>query len=151
MCLMQIDKDYGSGFATYLISCLSPSQIFGNVSRLNERILWNSEDAVEQRFSESEKDFIKAKLSLFEKKVSENYAVSKELHDFVHEKIDYLGQALERQAKMDWFYTSIGVFTSIAMACGVSAANDDKFWQLIKIVLGIPVEMLLGNLLTFNG
>jgi hypothetical protein len=37
------------------------------------------------------------------------------------------------------------------MACGVSAANDDQFWHLIKLVLGIPVEMLLGNLIPFNG
>jgi len=38
---------------------------------------------------------------LFEKRISEDFSNSKELRDFVHEKIDYLSQALERQTKMD--------------------------------------------------
>jgi hypothetical protein len=137
--------------ARFLISCINPSLIVGNMSRLNERIIWDSEDSKSRKFSQEEKEYMNAKLLLFEKQVTDNYAKSEELKRFVHDKISYLIQSLDRQTKMDWFYTSLGIFTSIAMQVGVSAANDDKFWLLIKAVLGIPVELLFGNLLPLKG
>ena len=99
--VINIQAEFRPYIATYLVSRVNPSQIFGNISRLNDRVLWNSKDAVEQQFSDSERDYLKAKLSLFEKRISEDFSNSKELRDFVHEKIDYLSQALERQTKMD--------------------------------------------------
>lgn len=46
---------------------------------------------------------------------------------------------------MDWVHTAIGVFISIAMNLGVSIAEDNKFWQLIKEALRVPVQILLGD------
>jgi hypothetical protein len=135
----------------FLVSSLKPPQIIRKLSTLNERILWVSDSLGSQRFSEQEANFMRAKLLLFEKRIIEGFATSEEGGRSVHQKVEYLCEALMRQTKTDWFYTVMGVFTSIAMAVGVSAANDDKFWELIKNVLGIPVEVLLGNLIPFQG
>jgi hypothetical protein len=88
---------------------------------------------------------IKSKLKILEHKVIEDYGKSDENIKIIKEKFTYLYACIERQGKKDWLYTLIGVLSSLAIAIGVSASNADKFWLLVKAVLGSSIKLLLGS------
>ena len=88
---------------------------------------------------------IKLKLGDLQQKITQEYASSEEVSDIINEKFIYLTDCIERQGKKDWVHTLIGVLASLAIAIGVSAANSDSYWKLIKDTLGTPIKLLLGN------
>jgi hypothetical protein len=88
---------------------------------------------------------IKYKLKMLENKILESYGNTEEHIKIITEKFEYLNEGIERQGKKDWLYTLTGVLASLAIAVGVSAANSDEFWQLVKTVLGSSIKLLLGN------
>ena len=84
-------------------------------------------------------------ISLLASRLTEEFNMSQKQQVFVKQKLDYLSEAIERQSRGDWTHTAIGVFASIGMAIGVSAANSDKFWTLIKYTLGTVFKLLIGS------
>jgi hypothetical protein len=105
----------------------------------------NEEFKDNEAITAKEAHAIKSKLTILENKIIENYGKSDETIKVIKEKFDYLIGCVDRQDKKDWSYTLIGVLSSLAIAIGVSAANADKFWLLVKSVLGSPMGLLLGN------
>lgn len=56
----------------------------------------------------------------------------------IHEKLDYLCEAAERQGRKDWFHTCIGVLFTLGSAIGLNQAQGQKLWALLKdTVLGV--------------
>ncbi|MEW8222433.1 MAG: hypothetical protein AB2729_08845 [Candidatus Thiodiazotropha taylori] len=88
---------------------------------------------------------VRERLSLLEKEIGSVYAKTKAQKDTIRKKFEYLDGCIERQGKTDWIHTLIGVLASVAVAVGVSAANSDNFWKLIRKILGSSINVLIGN------
>ena len=125
---------------------------------LEEPDLWSELAAIQSGFSfeaphgyintlisAGEAKRLKEGIRLFETRITKDFHLNKDQYDFVRTKLNYLSEAIERQGRTDWIYTAIGVFASIGMAIGISAANSDKFWTLIKETLGTVFRLLIAQ------
>jgi hypothetical protein len=92
-----------------------------------------------------EAESIRSKLTILEQKIIEKYGITDSYIKIIKEKFEYLDKGIERQGKKDWFHTLIGVLASLIIALGISAANSDGFWQIVKNVLNSPIKLLIGN------
>lgn len=130
----------------FLVSMLEGSDVFGEVSRITDYNIWSSEKTDNnQQFKEDEAHLLRERLTRFEKQLNDQFTLNEQQARFVSERIDYLKSAIDRQGRYDWLHTSIGVFVSIAMTLGVSVADDNNFWRLIKEALGVPLKLLFGG------
>lgn len=96
-------------------------------------------------FSSKEANVIRGKLNLLEKELLRRYSSNAEHRDYLRRKFQYIDDCLDRQGKTDWLHTLVGVLASTAIALGVSAANNDMFWQIVRNTLGSTIKLLTGN------
>lgn len=96
-------------------------------------------------FTAAEARIAREKLALLERQISESFATNDEQIQAVERKFQYLSDAIERQGKQDWLYTFLGALASLAISLGVSAANNDQFWAVVKDAIGSPLRLFLGN------
>jgi hypothetical protein len=82
--------------------------------------------------SVAEASKLKEGISLLYKRIVEEFALDQYQRKLVLDKLSYLAEAVERLGKADWVNLAIGVFATVAVTIGVSAANSDKFWRLVK-------------------
>ncbi len=85
---------------------------------------------------------IKIKLEELKKELLENYGKTDGLKNIINEKFDRIDGAIEHSGKRDFIYYLIGALTTLAIQIGVSSANADGFWRIIKEVLGSPIKLL---------
>jgi hypothetical protein len=96
-------------------------------------------------FTMREASIINEKLRHLEQQIASEFARNDDDLAVIKSKLEYLIGAMDRQGKKDWLHTSIGVFATMAMSIGVSAANADTFWKIVKGALDMPVQMLIGR------
>jgi len=105
-------------------------------------------DLPEQTRNESiptyEAEEIANKLNMLADKIDELYELKKDQSKFVRSKLHYLAEAAKRQKSMDFFYTSIGVFGTIAMGLALEPNKTKELWQLMKSLVG-PFLHLIGS------
>jgi hypothetical protein len=95
-------------------------------------------------FTVPEAKVLSERLRALEERIAASFARNKDDLKVIRSKLEYLISAMERQGKQDWLHTSIGDFATMAMSLGVSAANTDSFWAIVREVFGTPFRLLSG-------
>lgn len=92
-------------------------------------------------FNVSEVVTIREQLRSLEEALIIRYRPNQAALDLLSDQIAHLSEQVGRQSKREWMRTAFGVFSSIALTVGVSAANQDGFWQLIAGMLGMTLRL----------
>jgi hypothetical protein len=139
-------KNLFQKWATRLREELVEPDYWGEFARLQSTFNLNTESLDgDTPISASEAIKLRVGISALFKNISKEYVLDKDQLATVENKLNYLSDAINRQSKLDWANTAIGVFVTVAMTIGVSAANSDKFWELVKESLNNAFILLIGN------
>ncbi len=63
-------------------------------------------------------------------------------------RLGYLADAARRERSRDWIYTTMGVWSSLAVALGLTQEQAARLWQMLKCDLGSFVNLLLDRAVT---
>ena len=94
-----------------------------------------TEDLSDGGFSDYEVQDVTASLHELENQIQTAFDLDEEQSSFVHQQMEYLVGAAKRQNKKDWFHTSIGVITTIAVGLALSPERAKLLWGLVKSCL----------------
>jgi hypothetical protein len=84
-------------------------------------------------------------LSSLHIRLVKEFSLNQAQSDLILGKLDHLSKAIEKQSRTDWVNMAIGVLVTIAMTIGVSSANSDKFWGLVRDSLHTAFQIMIGN------
>jgi hypothetical protein len=98
-----------------------------------------------EQISGEEATILKKKLFLLEENICKQYGSTEELVHIIRQEFERVRNAIENMDKKTWVQFFIGVLASLALTLGVSVANNDSFWKLVKEVFGLPFRFLIGH------
>jgi len=99
----------------------------------------------EEKFSDSDKQFIKDQLSIFKKEVRlQNGTVQEEKINFIDAKINYLIDRLEKNySKIDWVNIFIGTIFSLIVTEGIEILKEPSVLKHLKFLF----QTLVGGII----
>lgn len=107
----------------------------------------SSAPATNRPFTPDEQSYISEQLHEIETYLITTQNLTEEHTEFVRTRLNYLGEAAERQGRQDWLHTAIGVVVTIVM--GIALAPDAAR-ELFRFVAG-AFRQLLDGILSLPG
>ncbi|HUU20400.1 MAG TPA: hypothetical protein VMW72_24845 [Sedimentisphaerales bacterium] len=89
-----------------------------------------------------EVDEIANKLKQLADKIKEQFELTDEQNQFVHNKLNYLADAAKRQRSIDWVHTSIGVIVTMSMGLALAPDQAKRLWELMRSIVGGFIHLI---------
>lgn len=105
--------------------------------------LGSASDTSNSQFSQKEMEHIRTELSKIRDFINSQYKLSPGDSDLVQNKLLYLEKAAEKQGRLDWLHTAIGVTFTIVVGIGL-APNQTR--ELIRMVGSVLSQLFGGSI-----